>query len=124
MNNGTFNPYFAKLDFRFIFLPFPLLKKKLFLPVPSRIDVQTLALSWFCGIFIPSPGTFADPISEWIDCISFPGHFTRDFGEINIILVPEKGMSPLILGTFQQMEWKLYIWLNVCLQYQSMKAHT
>lgn len=29
MNNGTFNPYFAKLDFRFILLPFPLLKKKI-----------------------------------------------------------------------------------------------
>lgn len=28
MNNGTFNPYFAKLDFLFILLPFPLLKEK------------------------------------------------------------------------------------------------
>lgn len=28
MNNGTFNPYFSKLDFHFILLPFPHLKKK------------------------------------------------------------------------------------------------
>lgn len=79
MNNGTFNPYFSKLDFHFILLPFPLFKKKKKFPVPSRIDVvKTLAVSRVCGISIPLPGTFADPISRWIDCISSPGHFTRD----------------------------------------------
>lgn len=78
MNNGTFNPYFSKLDFHFILLPFPRLKKKKN-SVPSRIDaVKALAVSRVCGISIPLPGTFADPISQWIDCISSPGHFTRD----------------------------------------------
>ena len=73
--------------------------------MPSRLDiVQILALSRFCGISILLSGTFADPISGWIDCISFPGHFTRDCGEINIILVTEKEMSALTLGTFQQMQ--------------------
>lgn len=76
--------------------------------MPSRIDVaQTLALSRFCGISIPLPGTFADPISGWIYCISSPGHFTRDSGEINIIPVTEKEMNPLTVGTFQWIEWKL-----------------
>lgn len=93
MNNGTFNPYFSKLDFHFILLPFPHLKKKK-ISVPSRIDaVRTLAVSRVCGISIPLPGTFADPISQWIDCVSSPGHFTRDSRGINIILTTEKEMA-------------------------------
>lgn len=62
--------------------------------MPSRIDVvQTLALSRFCGISMPGPGPVADPISGWIDCISAPGHVTRDSGEINIIPVTAEEMN-------------------------------
>lgn len=62
--------------------------------MPSRIDaVRTLAVSRVCGISIPLPGTFADPISQWIDCVSSPGHFTRDLRGINIILTTEEEMA-------------------------------